>query len=558
MASAVFDTAVDSMIVIDAHGEVRELNPAAVHTFGYDRSELLGQNINVLMPEPYYSQRTGYRPNLRRGGSANLVGTRREVVGRRKDGSCFPLQLSVGALKLGGQRLFVGICHDISERRALDDRMVQLATYDALTGCLNRHQLRERLQRAVSACDATGQRLAVFFIDLDGFKQVNDRHDHQVGDRLLAEVARRLRGALRQNDQLARVGGDEFVVIAEVGARAEESVQLGERLIKCLAPRFRVDGLSLSVGASVGVSLYPGESHGLDHLLNDADLAMYQAKAAGGNCVRVFQQALRRRTEARLLMLERLREALKEERLQLHYQLQYALEAEPRPVGMEALLRWHDGERGAVSPTEFIGLAEEYGLIGAITHWVLERACRDNLALIRSGLLDVPVAVNICGSTFLREDFLSLIGDSLARTGLPGSRLELEITERVAVSNLDDAVQIINSLRASDVVVSMDDFGTGYSSLGSIKQLPFDRLKIDRSFIAGLPNDAVDQAIVRAAVQVAASLDITVVAEGIETVEQLECLRAAGCDHGQGYWLARPMPLEQLQALLRSGQAANS
>ncbi|MWV14066.1 EAL domain-containing protein [Pseudomonas sp. R-28-1W-6] len=556
LASAVFDTAVDSMVVIDAHGRVRELNPAAVRTFGYAREELLGLNINVLMPEPYHSQHDSYLANYQHSGRPRIIGKGREVMGRRKDGSCFPLHLSVGELQLAGQRLFVGICHDISERRALHERLTQLATYDALTGCLNRHQLRERLQQAMSASDEGGFHLAVLFIDLDGFKQINDRHDHQVGDRLLADVAQRLRGALRQGDQLARVGGDEFVVIAPMGGQHDEPLRLGERLIQCMLPRFRVGALSLSVGASLGISLYPGESQGVDQLLNDADLAMYQAKAAGGNCLRLFQRELRSRTEARLQMLDRLREALKEERLRLHYQVQYTLEEQPRPVGIEALLRWHDGEYGQVPPAQFIALAEEYGLIGAITHWVLERACRDNLALIRSGLLDVPVAVNISGSTFLREDFLALIGESLARSGLPSERLELEITERVAVSNLEEARQIINSLRARGVLVSMDDFGTGYSSLGALKQLPFDRLKIDRSFIAGLPADAVDQAIVRAAVQVAASLGITVVAEGIETAEQLACLRASGCDHGQGYWLARPMPLEPLQALLRARQAA--
>ncbi|MGQ7958571.1 putative bifunctional diguanylate cyclase/phosphodiesterase [Pseudomonas sp. SP16.1] len=552
LARAVFDTAVDSMIVIDGRGRVRELNPAAERTFGYPREELLGQNVSLLMPQPYRSAHDGYLASYRDGGRPTIIGQGRQVTGRRRDGSCFPLHLSVGEFELEGQRLFVGICHDTSQRQALLEQLTQLAEHDVLTGCLNRHQLHDRLQQAINACDRDGRGLALIFIDLDGFKQINDHHDHQVGDQLLQGVAQRLRGSLREGDALVRVGGDEFVVIARVGDLQAEPLRLGERLLETLLGRFRIGGLSLRVGASLGISLYPGDSQGVDQLLNDADLAMYQAKAAGGNCLRLFEQAMRNQVVVRRQMVDRLRRALLEQRLELHYQLQCELQPPYRPVGLEALLRWC--EQGCEqSPGDFIPLAEEHGLLPAITEWVLRRACRDNLELIRDGLLDVPVAVNISGCTFLRQGFQTLVRDSLAQSGLSSDRLELEITERLAVRDPQEAARVINELRGDGVMLSMDDFGTGYSSLGALKHLPFDRLKIDRSFIAGLPDDRVDQAIVRSALTMAASLGMQVLAEGIESEAQLDWLCQAGCGLGQGYWLARPMPLARLRDWLGGG-----
>ena len=551
LAGAIFDAAVDAIMVINARGILQAANRATEQTFGFSADELLGKNISMLMPAPHAEAHDGYLDNYCAGGERKVIGIGREVMGRRNDGVCFPLHLSVGEFQRDGQRLFVGICHDISERRKFTERIAFLAAYDGLTGCANRHEFIQGLAMAMEACEVSGRQLAVLFIDLDGFKQINDNHGHRVGDRLLKLAAERFQKSLRDGDMLGRVGGDEFVASIMLESGAETAERVAARLIEALKEPFVIDTRVLSVSASIGISLYPDHGQSADEVMNEADIAMYQAKVEGGACIRLFDQALRERSERVYRLLSRLRKAISLDQFELHYQLQFDMQT-LQPCGMEALLRWRDGSNGLVAPDQFIPVAQEYGLMPSIGRWVIRRACRDNAALIEAGLMDVAVAVNICAPLFSEAGFVALVRQTLRDSGLPAERLELEITEDVAMNASAQVLQTSVELHEAGVRLAMDDFGVGFSSLGRLKQLRFDKLKIDRSFVSGLPDNPSDQAIVQAILGIAQGLGMRTVAEGVETEEQLALLQAGGCSQGQGFWFARPMPLEELTEWLRA------
>ncbi|WP_218830290.1 putative bifunctional diguanylate cyclase/phosphodiesterase [Pseudomonas lundensis] len=545
LAAAIFNAAVDAIMVINARGILQAANQSAETLFGFNSEEMLGKNISMLMPAPYAHEHDGYLYNYCASAERKIIGIGREVTGQRKDGSCFPLHLSVSEFRQDDQQLFVGICHDISERRKFTEHIAFLAKYDGLTGCANRREFIEGLSTAIDACQSNGRKIAVLFIDLDGFKQINDNHGHQVGDSLLKLIAKRFQKTLRDSDLLGRVGGDEFVVSIILDSKGETASHIASRLMESLKEPFIIDDRTLSVGASIGISLYPDDGLTADEVMNEADIAMYQAKVEGGGCIRLFDQALRERSEQVYRLLSRLRKAISLEQLELHYQLQFDIQT-LQPCGMEALLRWRDGVNGLVSPDQFIPVALEYGLMTTIGRWVIRQACKDNMTLIEAGLLDVTVAVNICAPLFSEAGFCALVHQLLVSTGLPAERLELEITEDVAMNSSVQVLQTSDELHKAGIRLAMDDFGVGFSSLDRLKKLRFDKLKIDRSFVADLTENHSDQAIVKAILGMAKGLSMRTVAEGIETEEQLAFLREVGCSQGQGFWFARPMPLPEL------------
>ena len=545
LAAAIFNAAVDAIMVINARGILKAANQSAETLFGFNSEEMLGKNISMLMPAPYAHEHDGYLYNYCASAERKIIGIGREVTGQRKDGSCFPLHLSVSEFRQDDQQLFVGICHDISERRKFTEHIAFLAKYDGLTGCANRREFIEGLSTAIDACQSNGRKIAVLFIDLDGFKQINDNHGHQVGDSLLKLIAKRFQKTLRDSDLLGRVGGDEFVVSIILDSKGETASHIASRLMESLKEPFIIDDRTLSVGASIGISLYPNDGLTADEVMNEADIAMYQAKVEGGGCIRLFDQALRERSEQVYRLLSRLRKAISLEQLELHYQLQFDIQT-LQPCGMEALLRWRDGVNGLVSPDQFIPVALEYGLMTTIGRWVIRQACKDNMTLIEAGLLDVTVAVNICAPLFSEAGFCALVHQLLVSTGLPAERLELEITEDVAMNSSVQVLQTSDELHKAGIRLAMDDFGVGFSSLDRLKKLHFDKLKIDRSFVADLTENHSDQAIVKAILGMAKGLSMRTVAEGIETEEQLAFLREVGCSQGQGFWFARPMPLPEL------------
>ncbi|UFQ98625.1 putative bifunctional diguanylate cyclase/phosphodiesterase [Pseudomonas wenzhouensis] len=551
LTSAIFNAAVDAIMVIDSRGILKAANKSAERLFGFSEDEMLGQNVSILMPAPYAQQHDTYLNNYCTGGERKIIGIGREVMGRHKNGSCFPLHLSVGEFLQGDQKLFVGICHDISERRKFTEHIAFLAKYDGLTGCANRREFIDGLSKAIETCETNENKIAVLFIDLDGFKQINDNHGHRVGDRLLKLTAERFQKILRDTDLLGRVGGDEFVVSIVIDSKIETASEIAKRLLETLREPFVIDNRALTVSASIGISLFPDDGITADEVINEADIAMYQAKVEGGNCIRLFDQALRDRSEQIYRVLSRLRKAIPLEQFELHYQLQFDLQT-MQPCGIEALLRWRDGKNGLVPPDQFIPIALEYGLMPTIGRWVIHQACKDNIALIKSDLLDVTVAVNICAPLFSEPGFCTLVSQTLMKTGLPANRLELEITEDVAMNSSAQVLQASNELHRAGISLAMDDFGVGFSSLDRLKKLRFDKLKIDRSFVSGLPESTSDQAIVKAILGMAEGLGMITIAEGIESSEQISFLQEAGCAQGQGFIFAKPMPLKDLIEWLRA------
>lgn len=554
LSYAIFEAAVDSMIVIDGRGIIHALNPAAERTFGFSRTQLMGRNVSVLMPEHEAKQHDGYLAAYAATGERKMIGKGREVTGKRKDGSIFPMHLSIGKLTVGDQKLYIGICHDTSSNKDMLEQITYMATHDSLTGCLNRNYLHSSLEKLMAECLEHHLQLAVLFIDLDGFKQINDHYDHDVGDQLLASVAQRIKTQLGQQDLLARIGGDEFLVAANLSTKSDTPRQLAQRLLDALKQPFTINDIEIRVRASIGISLYPGHSCSSDQLINDADIAMYKAKLTGGHRMHFFELEQREKMDSIFQTVSRLRKAIKLNQFELHYQLQFDLATPHRPIGLEALLRWNDGDNGLVLPDVFLPLAEEYGLMPNITGWALEQACRDNKTLIDESLLSVPMAVNSCSTSFLQSDFIQRVQDVLQHTDLPAHYLEIEITESVALHNLEQAQATVLKLKDMGVRVAMDDFGTGYSSPGILKHLSVSRLKIDRSFVSSLPHSNFDVAVVKSMLIVADSVGMQVIAEGIENAAQLHCLHTLGCSQGQGYWYAKPLPLKQLKTLLKHKQ----
>ena len=439
-----------------------------------------------------------------------------------------------------------------SMRRAVrnaEAHLHYLAHVDSVTTLPNRHEYNARLAFALASAERFHGTVALLLLDLDNFKVVNDTLGHDNGDALLKLVAERLRQTLRSNDVLCRIGGDEFVIIVEPSDGEHEVAGLARKILLALAAPFAVDGHQLFVSTSIGVSMYPHDAADARTLTRNADTAMYHAKNGGKNSFQMFQFAMEERAQKRLKLEANLRRALDQGELELYYQPQVDLRT-GRVVGVEVLSRWHCAELGQVSPAEFIPVAEESGIIVALGHWVLQTACRQAAAWRDAGLLDTieRVAVNLSArqtrDSALLEDILAILREN----GLPARLLELEITEGVLMENIHANLDLLHRFQAAGIHLSIDDFGTGYSSMSYLKRFPIDQLKIDRSFIKDVPGDG--EAIATAIIAMAHSLDLTVVAEGVETADQLAFLRRAGCDIMQGYYFARPMPAAELTCLL--------
>ncbi|MBK9028504.1 MAG: EAL domain-containing protein [Propionivibrio sp.] len=441
---------------------------------------------------------------------------------------------------------------DITERRQAETRLAYMANYDSVTGLPNRHLLRERLDRAIKHEARSHRHLAIMFLDLDNFKSINDTLGHDVGDRVLQVVANRLLACLRESDTVARIGGDEFTVLVEDMTTMESIAALAQQIIDSLSLPFPLDGREMFCTVSVGIAIYPDDSESLDGLMKSADSAMYRAKEQGRNTYRFFTEDMHRRAYERLLLENRLRGALKRGEFQLHYQPQIDV-ASGATVGIEALLRWNDEERGLVPPVEFIGVLEDTGMIVEVGHWVLEEACAFNQSLREIGLPPIRVAVNISPRQFRQKGLVESIRQILSNTGLGAEYLDLEITESVLVDAVD-APDVLERLSGMGVRLSIDDFGTGYSSLSYLKRFPIDTLKIDRSFVRDIMTDSDDAAITVAIIALSRSLRLKVLAEGVETAEQLASLRHHGCDEIQGFLYARPMSGDALVAWLRQEQ----
>lgn len=436
----------------------------------------------------------------------------------------------------------------ITERERSDAHIRYLAHHDALTGLGNRTLFRERLEQVHADPQGKGS-LAVLFLDLDGFKNINDTLGHSVGDAVLKCVADRLRDNLRDSDRIVRLGGDEFAVIQIAEEQPESAAALANQLVELICKPMRVQDHELAVGVSIGIATSSGPDQELEQLLRAADLAMYQAKADGKCTYRFFEPEMDMRAQARRVLERDLRSAWAAGQFELHYQPQVSLETN-RIVGFEALLRWRHPERGLVPPLDFIPMAEEIGLIVPIGEWVLKQACRDAAAWPGN----LRVAVNLSPAQFKSGDVVSSVVNALAASGLPPHRLELEITETVLLARNDVTGPVLKRLHDLGVHIAMDDFGTGYSSLSYLLDFPFDKIKIDKSFVHGMSQRAENLAIVRAVAKLGSSFNADTTAEGVETAEQLERIKAEGCTEAQGFLFSRPIPVAEVVPFLQSAK----
>ncbi|HEY3058407.1 MAG TPA: EAL domain-containing protein [Chloroflexota bacterium] len=537
----------DAILVWDLRsGEIRFWNRGAEELYGWQREEVLRRTpqavLNTQFPRPLAEI------------NAELVRDKRwegELVHTRRDGTRVVVA-SRWALQVdhAGQPLSVlGINTDITDRKRAEAALEHQALHDALTGLPNRILFRARLERALEHADRGKRRVAVFFLDLDNFKVINDSLGHQAGDEVLVEVGQRVRSCLRVNDIVARFGGDEFTVLLEEIEVESESDLVADRILDALRAPIRIGDRDVFVSASVGVALSTPRQSRPDSLMRNADVAMYQSKTNGKARHSQYDARLQKMAMERLELETDLRQALELDQLELHYQPILSLQ-DGRVAEVEALVRWRRPGFGLVYPTSFIPVAEETGLIVPIGRWVLREACRQ-AADWRRDSAELVMSVNLSARQFRHPGLLGDIAATLAETGLPAHSLKLEITESVAIDDAETALVKLQALKAIGVQLAIDDFGTGYSWLGYLKRFPVDALKIDRSFIQGMGQDSQDAAIVESVVALARTLHLSVIGEGIETPAQAAHLRALGCDRGQGFLFARPQPAEAIGALLQ-------
>ncbi len=550
LAAQVLDSTQEGVMITDAQRRIVSVNRAFTVLLGYTEAEVLGRTPRMLSSGRHEA---GFYDAM----WTQLAQTgqwKGEIWNRRKDGELMPELLSISAVRddSGTISHYVGVFADISLMKDSEARLEFLAHHDPLTRLPNRLLFNQQIELALHQAQRENRRLAVLLLDLDRFKDINDSYGHLAGDELLQHVAQRLTGRLRQSDTLARLGGDEFALLMHDLRYDDDAARLASELLGALSQPWRSsDGVEVNVGVSIGICIYPDHGQSSQALLQGADAALYRAKGDGRGVYRYFADEMTQSARERLHLENRLRRALVENQLVLHYQPQVELQS-GRIVGAEALVRWMDPEHGLIPPGRFIPVAETTGLIGDIGAWVLAEACRQGKAWLDEGLPPLTLAVNVSPRQFRHADLAAQVMQTLIETGLPAEQLELELTEGALMEREQEALGVLQRLRAIGVGVAIDDFGTGYSSLAYLKRFPLDVLKIDRSFIADIPNDPDDMEIAAAVIAMGHSLGIRVLAEGVETVDQLAFLRFKHCDRYQGFLCSRPVPPNEFAALLRA------
>jgi diguanylate cyclase (GGDEF)-like protein/PAS domain S-box-containing protein len=551
IAATAFDSRV-GILVTDANANILRANQAYLDAVGYSQDEIIGKN-----PRLFKSDKHGSDLYTQMWNGINEAGHwEGEIWDRRKDGKLIFKWVNITAVtdETGAVTNYVSTQTDISARKLAEEAVEHLAFYDSLTDLPNRRLLSDRLQQAQASFARNGKECAILFIDLDNFKALNDTQGHDVGDLLLIQVAKRLRVSVREGDTVARLGGDEYVVILQDLSEdpieaATQAKEVGKKILSALNEPYQLVGHEYRNTPSIGVTLLNDQHQSIDEMLKHADIAMYQAKKSGRNTLRFFDPKMQDAINTRVSFEKELLNAIEQKQFQLYYQIQ--VDGEGGILGAEALIRWIHPTRGMVSPAEFIPIAEETGLILPIGLWVIEAACAQLKTWeVHSSTHNLVLAVNVSARQVQHEDFVFQVKTMVEKYGVRPSHIKLELTESMLVENVEDTITKIKQLRAFGIRFSLDDFGTGYSSLQYLKMIPINQLKIDQSFVSGIETDHQDRSIVRTVIAIAQSLEIDVIAEGVETDGQLQILKSKGCNAFQGYLFAKPMPVALFEKLL--------
>ncbi len=549
--TAVFENTSEGVVITDADINIIAINKAFTEITGYEESEVLGTNPRVLKSDRH--DRDFYREMWSQLHDSGLW--RGEMWNRKKSGEVFPIWESIRAIRDQNKNVshYISVFSDISSLKRSQEKLDHLAYHDPLTDLPNRLLFEDRLQHAIKHAKRANGQVAIFFLDLDRFKNINDSLGHAIGDDLLIEVGKRLNRVVRQDDTVARLGGDEFAVVMEKAAKSEDAAVLAQKILAAFQAPIVVGEHQLHATVSIGISLFPVDGTDVPTLLKNTDASLFRAKEEGRNGFQFYTSELTTKVYERLELETALRSAVKENQLLAYYQPFVSLET-GEIIGAEALLRWQHPELGLIQPDRFIPLAEDSGLIISIGAWILHQACGQAKRWLDDGYQMNKISVNVSGLQIQREEFEEVVSQALYSTGLDGKYLVLEITENVIMQKTEKVVETLTRLKRLGVQIAIDDFGTGYSSLSYLKELPIDKLKIDKSFVRDILEDSNDEAIANAVNALAQSLDLGVVAEGIETLAQEASLKAQGCLVGQGFLYSKPVTATNFEILLKKQQ----
>jgi diguanylate cyclase (GGDEF)-like protein/PAS domain S-box-containing protein len=552
----VFEASSEGIAIIDPRGRILDVNRAFCRSANLDIADLLGANPRALLDE---RNPPGFFADIT-DAAQNLGSWQGEAWLRRKGRDPYPAWLVLNAVRdaQGEVTHYIAISLDISERKKNEQRIAYMAQHDALTGLPNRSLCQERLQLSLAQARRTGQKVALLFVDLDRFKNINDSLGHHVGDGLLRSIASRLTASVREGDTVCRLGGDEFVVILNgVGEVGEIGRIVDQRLISLVRQPHQVDGAELHISCSVGVAVFPDDGTDIDQLMRHADVAMYQAKNSGRDNLQFFTEELNRKVVRRLQLENDLRHAVERGELLLHYQPRIHAQ-DGALAGVESLVRWMHPARGLIPPADFIPIAEEAGLIVGIGAWIIDEACRQHQAWKRQGLGAVPISINLSALQLREPGLCATLAEALRQHAVDPAQIELELTESLLMDNVADTIAVLRDIKSLGCAISIDDFGSGYSSLNYLYRFPIDRLKIDRSFIQSMHSAPKNLAVINAIIGLGHTLGLKVVAEGVEHAADAGQLRAAGCDELQGFHYSRPLPAEQAQQWIRAHASASA
>jgi diguanylate cyclase (GGDEF)-like protein/PAS domain S-box-containing protein len=543
---SVIEGALDGIITIDASGAIVEFNPSAERIFGYKKSEVLGRPLSeVIVPPNYRKAHIESHQAFVNTGIKHIFGQRVELMGMHADGKEFPVELTLTTMKENNATLVTGFLRDISQQKQARQEIENIAYFDVLTGLPNRRLLIDRFQRAVVNAKRDKNYCALIFVDLDHFKSLNDSKGHDVGDQLLVEVAKRIQQSIRAGDTVARLSGDEFILIIEnlspyQRVAFEQIADIMQKLLTELNKSYQLGMYEFNTTASIGITLFNDDQFTFEDHLRHADTAMYQSKTAGRNTYHFYDQQTQQNLEKDLAVEMALQSALKNREFSLHYQK--IVDAQQQVVAAEVLLRWTHPVLGEISPAEFIPIAENNNLIIKIGYWVLQQACAQIKAWEADPVLSkIRLSVNISAKQFLYVNFIKELKIILSDTGIDPDKLKLELTETAVIDNIEDVIQKFKVLRGLGVRISLDDFGMGHSSLVYLKKLPVTQIKIDQSFVHDIVTDSNDAAIIQMILAIGRTIQCNIVAEGVENIEQFELLRHFGCEYYQGFYFSKPV-----------------